>query len=114
MILAIFYYYFIKSPLYFLLGLESIGLSDRLCWGLKTPQHLWVILCQLLRKGEKRRDSRGDERKGDEREGQGRKRDRNEMEETEEIKTFSSTLTCCNDSKPCQTVNQYQLDAPVT
>ena len=55
------------------------------------------------------RDSRGDER-----EGQGRKRNRNEREETEEIKTYRSTLTCYKDSKPCQTVSQYQLDAPVT
>ena len=56
-----------------------------------------------------RRDSRGDER-----EAQGRKRNRNEREETEEIKTFPSTLTCYKDSKPCPTVSQYQLDAPVT
>ena len=56
-----------------------------------------------------RRDS-----KGDEREGQGRKRNRNEREETQEIKTFPSTLTWYKDSKPCPTVRQYQLDAPVT
>ena len=37
----------------------------------------------------------------------------NESEETEEIKTFP-TLTRCKDSRPCQTVSQYQLDAPVT
>ena len=35
-----------------------------------------------------RRESRGDER-----EGKGRKRNRNKSEETEEIKTFPSTLT---------------------
>ena len=42
-----------------------------------------------LREREKgdRRDS-----KGDEREGQGRKRNKDESEETEEIKTFPSTL----------------------
>ena len=57
-----------------------------------------------------RRDSTGDER-----EGQGRKRNYNESEETEEIKTFPSvTLTCYKDSRPCPTVSQYQLDAPVT
>ena len=56
-----------------------------------------------------KRDSRGDER-----EGQGRKRNRNEREETEEIKTFPSTFTCYKDSKPCQTVSQNKLDAPVT
>ena len=56
-----------------------------------------------------RRDSRGDER-----EEQGRKRDRNESEETEEIEHSPSTLTCYKDSRPCPTVSQYQLDAPVT
>ena len=56
------------------------------------------------------RDRRGS--RGDEREGQGRKRKMNESEETEEIKNFPSTLTCCN-SRPCPTVSQYQLDAPV-
>ena len=55
-----------------------------------------------------RRESRGDER-----EGQGRKRNWNESEETEEIKTFPSTLTHYKDSRPCPTVSQYQLDAPV-
>ena len=32
--------------------------------------------------------------RGDEREGQGRKRNRNESDETEEIKNSPSTLTC--------------------
>ena len=52
-----------------------------------------------------KRDSRGDER-----EGQGRKRKMNESEETEEINTFPSKLTCCKDSRPCPNVSQYQLD----
>ena len=52
--------------------------------------------------------------RGDEREGQRKKRNRNERTETEEIKSFPSTLTCYKDSKPCPTVRQYQLDAPVT
>ena len=56
-----------------------------------------------------RRDSRGDER-----EGWGNKLNRNESEETEEIKTFPSAFTCYKDSKPCPTVSQYQLDASVT
>ena len=47
-----------------------------------------------------RRDSRGDER-----EGKGRKRSRNESEEKKK---------CYRDSRPCPTVSQYQLDAPVT
>ena len=51
-----------------------------------------------------RRDSRGDESKG-------KKRNWNEREETEEIKTFPSTLTCYKDKKPCPTVSQYQLDS---
>ena len=50
----------------------------------------------------------------DKREGQGRIRNRSESEETEEIKTYPSTLTCYKDSRPCPTVSQYQLDAPVT
>ena len=74
-----------------------------------THQPLWVILCHLSEKRD-RRDSRGDER-----EGQGRKRNLNESEETGELKKYSlSTLTCYKDSKPCPTVSQYQLDAPVT
>ena len=59
-----------------------------------------------------RRDSRGDERKG-----QGGNKKRIENEETEEIKKkkhFPSTLTCYKDSRPCPTVSQYQLDAPVS
>ena len=60
------------------------------------------------RKKSDRRDSRGGVR-----EGQGRKRNRNEREKTEEIKTFPFTLTCYKD-RPCLAVSQYQLDAPVT
>ena len=59
-----------------------------------------------------KRDRRDSSR--DEREGQGRKRNRNENEETEEIKAFPSTFTCYKDSRPCPTVSQYQLEAPVT
>ena len=78
---------------------------ESLCWGLTTRQPLWVILCRLPeREKSDRRDSRRDER-----EEQGRKRNRNESEETEEIKTFP-----LKDSRPCPTVSQYQLDAPVT
>ena len=78
--------------------------------GLTTRQPLRVILFRLPEKGKRdRRDSSGDER-----EGQGRKRNMNEREEPEEIKTFPSTLTCYKDSKPRPTVSQYQLDAPVT
>ena len=38
---------------------------------------------------------------------------RKESEETEEIKNSPSTLTHYKDSRPCPTVSQYQLDAPV-
>ena len=41
-------------------------------------------------------------------------RNRNESEETEEIKIFPIYITCYKDSRPCPTVSQYQLDAPVT
>ena len=80
-----------------------------LCWGLTTRQPLWVILCRLPERGRKETE----ESRRDEREGQGRKRNRNESEETEEIKHHLPTLTCYKDSRPCQTVSQYQLDAPV-
>ena len=43
----------------------------------------------------------------------GRKRKMNESEETEEIKTSPSTLTCCKDSRPCPIESQSQLDTPV-
>ena len=55
------------------------------------------------------RDSRGDER-----EEPGGKRKMNESEETEELKTFLSILTCCKESRPCVTVSQFQLDAQMT
>ena len=65
-----------------------------------------VLLSPREKEKRDRRDSRGDERVG-----QGRKRNRNESEETEERKTFPSTLICYKDSP---IVSQYQLDAPVT
>ena len=40
-------------------------------------------------------------------------KNKNESEETEEIKTSPSTLTCYKDSRPCPAVSQYQLDSPV-
>ena len=66
-----------------------------------------VVSSPREREKRDRRDSRGDER-----EEQGRKRNRNESEET---KTFPfSTFTCYKNRRPCPTVSQYQLDAPVT
>ena len=49
-----------------------------------TPQPLWVILCRLPEKGRKEIEDIVEQMK----EGNGRKRNRNESEETEEIKTF--------------------------
>ena len=66
------------------------------------------VLSPRERENRDRRISRGDKR-----EGQGRKSNRNESEETEEIKHSPSTLTCILDSKPCPDVSQYQLEAPV-
>ena len=34
-----------------LLGIFLVIVIDWLCWGLKTRQHLWVILCRLPEKG---------------------------------------------------------------
>ena len=34
--------------------------------------------------------------------------------ENKQNTTVPSTLTCYKDSKPCPTVSQYQLEAPVT
>ena len=50
------------------------------------------VLSPREREKRDRRDSRGDKR-----EGQGRKRNLNESDETEEIKTSPSTLTCYKD-----------------
>ena len=66
----------------------------------------------LSPKEREKRDRR--EHRRDEREGQERMRKRNESVETEEIKTFLLYPTCYKDSRPCPTVSQYQLDAPVT
>ena len=51
-----------------------------LCWGLMTHQPLWVVLHRLP---EKRRNEIEEMK-----EETGRKRNKNEWEETEEIKTF--------------------------
>ena len=61
----------------------------------------------------KKKNDRRDTRR-DKRDGQGKKWHRNESEETEEIKTSPSILTCYKDSRPCPTVSQYQFDALVT
>ena len=55
-----------------------------LCWDLTTRQPLWVILCRLPEKGRKVTEEIAEEIKKRDRE----ERNRNESEETEEIKIF--------------------------
>ena len=55
-----------------------------------------------------RRDSRGDVRNWEER-GTGMK-----VKKQKKQKHSPFTLTCYRDSRPCPTISQYQLDAPVT
>ena len=74
-----------------------------------TCQPLWVILCHLPEKGRREIEEIVEMKERDKGE-----RKMNESERTEEIKTFPLYLTCCKDSRPCLTVSQYQLDAPVT
>ena len=93
----------LRYPSYLVLWSQcAIFLID--CVGIKrhvNPCESFCDICQ--RKGEKREWKRGIGKK-EEQEWKGRNG----------IKTFSSTLTCYKDSKPCPTVSQYQLDAPVT
>ena len=71
---------------------------------------LWVILCCLPEKGRKETEEIVEEMKERDRE----ERNRNESEETDKYKHSPSTFTCYKDSRPCPTVSQYWLDAPVT
>ena len=77
-----------------------------LCWGLTTRQPSWVILCCLPEKERKEIVEEMKERDREER-GTG-------MKVKKQNKNTPSTLTCYKDSRPCPTVSQYQLDAPVT
>ena len=84
------------------LFLIVLGFNDRLT--------IVGHFCRLPEKGRKEIEEIVEEMKERDREGRG-----TEMKgKTQEIKTFSSTLTCYKDCKPCPTVSQYQLDAPVT
>ena len=67
------------------------------------------VLSPREREKRYRRDNRGDER-----EGQGRKRNKNDSEETEEIRTFPLYPYLLQGKKPCPTVSQYQLAVLVT
>ena len=78
--------------------------------GLATTHRFWVILCRIPEKGRREIEEVFEEMK-DRIRGE---RKMNGSEETEEIKTFPLSLTCCKNSRPCPTVSQYQLDTPVT
>ena len=81
-----------------------------------TLQPLWVSLCRLPKKGKREIEETVEEMKekvrGERKMNDRGERKMNDSEETEEIKTSPSTLTCCMDSRSCPTVSQYQ--APVT
>ena len=79
------------------------------CVGLR--QASWLISCRLPEKGRKEIEEIVEEMKERDREerGTGMKGNKNRRN-----KKFPSTLTCYKDSKPCPTVSQYQMDAPVT
>ena len=89
---------------------KNITLFGWLCWSLTTSTLVGYFVSSP-REMEKRdrRDNREDER-----EGLGSNRNGNESEETKEIKISPLCLTCYKDNRPCPTVSQYQLDAPVT
>ena len=76
-----------------------------------TRQPLWVILCHLPEKGRKEIEEIVVEMKERDREerGIGMK-----VKKQKKYKHSPSTLTCYKDTRPCPTVSQYQLDAPVT
>ena len=91
----------------------ELSMSRLIVLGFNDTSTLVGHFVSSLREREKRdrRDSRRDER-----EEQGRKRHRNESEKkNRRNKTIPpSTLSCYKDSRPCPTVSQYQLGAPVT
>ena len=92
---------------------------DRLCWVITTCQPFWVILCRLPEKGRKEIEEIVKEMKERDREEKGtgmkvqKKKKKKKNRRNKNIPT-PSTLTCYKDSRPCPTVSQYQLDAPVT
>ena len=76
-----------------------------------TSQPLWVILCLLPEKVRREIQELVKEMKERDR---GEKRNRNESEETEEIKYSLFNPNCYKDSRPCPSVSQYDLDSLVT
>ena len=101
-----------KIDEFWLKSAGAVTIRFGLCWVFNDTSTLegHFVSSPIEREKRDRRDSRGNERKRQE-----RKRKMNESKETEEIKTVPSTLTCCEVTcrKPCPTVSQYQLDAPV-
>ena len=79
--------------------------------GLTTHLPFWVILCHLPEEGGKEMEEIVEEMKERVREerGTGMK-----VKKPKKYKHSPSILTCYKDSRPCSTVSQYQLDAPVT
>ena len=78
-----------------------------LCWGLTTRQPLWVILCRLPEKGRK---EIVEEMKESDREERG-----TGMKVKKQNKNIPPLpLPATKDSRPCPTLSQFRLDAPVT
>ena len=80
---------------------------DWLCWGLMTCQPLWVILCHIPKKGRKEIEEIGEEMKERDREERGKCKWKNRRNKN--IPLYPKLAT-----RPCPTVSQYHLDAPVT
>ena len=77
--------------------------------GFNEMPTLWVILCRLQEKRRKGIEEIVEEMKERDREERGTELKVKKLE----IKTLPSTLACYNDSRPCPTESQYQLDTPV-
>ena len=84
---------------------------DWLCWGLTTSQPLWVILCRVSQRKWEEIEEIVEEMKERDREQRGTVM---KVKKQKKFKHSPSTLTCYKDNRPCPTVSQYQLDAPVT
>ena len=76
------------------------GLTDWSCWSLTTCQPLWVIFCHFQEKGRKEIEDIVEEMKV---------RNSKETGIGTKVKKWRN-----KNIPPCLTVNQYQLDAPVT
>ena len=72
--------------------------------GFTVSQPLWVICVVSQREGEEIAEEMKERNRGE----------RGKWMKVKKQKHSLSTLTCCKDSRPCQTVSQNQLDVPVT